>query len=218
MARSDTMQATQRPRQRVSPVQERSRQKLNTILDATANLLVQQGVEATTMLAIAEAADLSPATVYHYFENRLAIFAALAERTMTMVDNNLSERLTAFAVSNEQSTHELLQTLYQLYHQTPGYVSLLTALRAEPSLQALVRESNRRIADVICEVLVRRTSLALRRAQRLGWILSQSCDQVLQEALLSMPEEAQALLEELTEMVDTLLVHYIQNSKNSALN
>ncbi len=32
------------------------------------------------------------------------------------------------------------------------------------------------------------------------------------------PEEAQALLEELTEMVDTLLVHYIQNSKNSALN
>jgi len=213
MARSDAPPAIQRPRQRVSPVQERSRQKLNAILDATASLLVQQGVEATTMLAIAEAADLSPATVYHYFENRLAIFAALAERTMAMVDTNLSERLSAFALSNEQSTHELLQTLYQLYHQTPGYVSLLTALRAEPSLQELVRESNQRIADVICEVLVRRTPLSLRRAQRLGWILSQSCDQVLQQALLSHADEAQALLEELVEMVDTLLVHYIQSPK-----
>lgn len=209
MARNDDLTTPARPRQRVLPVQERSRRKLDSILDATALLLVQQGVEATTMLAIAEAAGLSPATVYHYFENRLAIFAALAERTMTSVDANLASQLGEFAVSGEQSSRELLETLYRLYRETPGYVSLLTVLRAEPSLQELVRESNRRIADVLCEVLVRRTTLSLRRAQRVGWMLSESCEQILQAALLAKPEEGAELLEELIELVDALFMHYI---------
>lgn len=208
MTLSQTARPSIRPRQRVAPVQERSRRKLESILDATAALLVQQGVEASTMLAIADAAGLSPATVYHYFENRLAVFAALAERSMLTIDASLSARLNAFAVSGEHSARELLHALYRLYHQTPGYIPLLAVLRAEPSLQMLVQASNRRIADVICEVLVRRTTLSLRRAQRVGWMLSQSCDQILQEALLAPPDEGEAWLEELIGMIDALLLHY----------
>lgn len=198
-----------KPLQRVLPVQERSRRKLNTILDTAAKLLVEQGVEATTMQAIADTAALTLPSVYHYFENRLAVFAALAERTMLTVDSNLATQLSDFADSTEQSSRHLLETLFGLYQQSAGYIPLLMVLRAEPSLQDLVRESNRRIADVLSDVLVRRTTLSPQRAQRIGWILSESCEQILQAALLAKQEEGKELLDELIEMVDALLQHYI---------
>lgn len=209
MANLEASVMANKPLQRVLPVQERSRRKLNTILDTAAKLLVEQGVEATTMQAIADTAALSLPSVYHYFENRLAVFAALAERTMLMVDSNLATQLSDFADSTEQSSRHLLQTLFALYQQSAGYIPLLMVLRAEPSLQDLVRESNRRIANVLSDVLVRRTTLSPQRAQRIGWILSESCEQILQAALLAKQEEGKELLDELIEMVDALLQHYI---------
>jgi AcrR family transcriptional regulator len=193
----------------VTPVQERSRRKIDAILDATAALLGSHGVEAASILAIAEAAEVPPATVYHYFENRLAIFAALAERTMAVVDTELTGLLEQFATSGDTSTRDLLQMVYSAYHDAPGYVAILRALRAEPTLQELVHASNQRMADVIAGVLLQRTTLAEARALRVARIISECCEQVLQVALTSDAREATALLDELTEMVDALFLHYI---------
>lgn len=199
----------QLPRPRVRPVQQRSLDKINTILDATAALLTRHSIEAVSMLAIAETAGLPAPTVYHYFENRLAIFAALAERTMAAVDDDLTERLTALLTAEALASRPLLMALYQAYHEAPGYVQLIGALRAEPALQELMQASTRRIADVIASVLVQRTRLTATRASRVGWILSESCDVVILAALTSSADEAEALLEEMIEIVDTLIAHYI---------
>lgn len=199
----------QRQRQRAKPVQKRSLDKISTILDASARLLSQHSIEAISMLAIAEAAGLPAPTVYHYFENRLGIFAALAERTMTAVDDDLTERLTALLTAEALNSRPLLTALYQAYHEAPGYVQLLGALRAEPALQEVMQASTRRIADVIADVLVQRTTLTPLRAKRVGWILSESCDVVILAALTSSQEEANALLEEMIEIVDTLVAHYM---------
>ncbi len=213
MANIKTRTTVNKPHQRVLPVQERSRLKLNTILDTAAKLLVEQGIEATTMQAIADTSAVSLPSIYHYFENRLAVFAALAERTMLSVDTNLARQLSDFAGSTEQSSRHLLQALFSLYQQSAGYVPLLMVLRAEPSLQELVRESNRRIASVLSEVLVLRTTLPRQRAQRIGWMLSESCEQILQAALLAKRKEGKELLEELIEMVDALILYY--SAKNA---
>lgn len=206
---SRLQEGSPRPRQRVTPVQERSRRKIDAILDATAGLLGSHGVEAASILAIAEAAEVPPATVYHYFENRLAIFAALAERTMAVVDTELTGLLEQFATSGDTSTRDLLQMVYSAYHDAPGYVAILRALRAEPTLQELVHASNQRMADVIAGVLLQRTTLPEARALRVARIISECCEQVLQVALTSDDREATALLDELTEMVDALFLHYI---------
>lgn len=199
----------QRQRPRVRPVQQRSLDKIGTILDATAGLLTRHSIDAISMLAIAEASGLPAPTVYHYFENRLAIFAALAERTMAVVDDDLTERLTALLTADELGSRPLLTTLYQAYHEAPGYVQLLGALRSEPALQELMQASTRRIAAVIAAVLVERTTLSALRAERVSWILSESCDVVILAALTSKDGEAEALLEEIIEIVDTLVAHYM---------
>ncbi|RZU48036.1 TetR family transcriptional regulator [Fluviicoccus keumensis] len=196
------------PQQRVQPVQARSRQKIDAILDATAGLLREHGVEAVTILAIAARAGVPPATVYHYFENRLAIFAALAKRIMDAVDAELLAVLAEKLEAAAPDFRTILQGLFDAYAQAPGYVPVLGAMRAEPALQALVRESNQRSAVFIAGLLQHRTRLPPERAQRIAWIISEECETVLQEALTSLPDQARALLDEKAEMVEVLFRHY----------
>lgn len=196
-------------RQRVVPVQARSRARIDAILDATAVLLAQEGAEAVTTSVIARAAGTTPATLYHYFENRLAVFAALARRTMAEVDAALTARLEALAQAGEIRSGELLASLYQAYRDAPGYVPVLAALRAEPALQELVHESNTRMAVVIADLLAQRTRLASDRSQRVARILSDVCEQVVQAALMADEAEAALLIEEMAEMLDVLFRHYL---------
>lgn len=205
---SPDQRTLQPPRQRVLPVQDRARRRLEAILDAAATLLAQQGLDSISTQAIAAAAGTTPATVYHYFENRQAVFAALAQRTMAAVDARLAGWLETLASGEALSSQALLESLYRAYREAPGYVAVLRALRAEPALQEIVSESNRRVARVMAPLLVRRTRLPRARAERVAWILSEACEQVLQAALMAEARQAKALLRELAEMVDALLRHY----------
>ena len=199
---------TQRPQQRVVPVQARSRRKMDAILDATAGLLAGPGLEAVSMLAIAQSAGVPTATVYHYFENRIAVLAALAERTMGRLDAGITRHMAESAVQRELDADLLLHGMYQAYREAPGYVPVLRALRAEPALQAIVKASNDRVADAFAVVLAMRAGLPTPRARRVAGILSEACEQVLELALMSNDDEARALISEMVEMVNVLLAHY----------
>lgn len=207
----------QLPQQRVKPVQERSRKKIDAILDATAQLLERYGIEAVSTSAIAEAAGIPVATVYHYFENRLAVFAALAERTISGVDDQLESMLGTLGESAEPPDwRALLALLYTAYQEAPGYTQVLRALKAEPALQSLVQESNLRIAQVLAGVLLKHTALPEARAQRVAWIMSELCEIALQKALVEGVDEACALQEEMGSMVDCLFAYYVSLTPEQA--
>jgi len=63
-----------------SPRQERSRQKVELILEATVRVLDRDGMEGLTTNAVAAAAGVSIGTLYQYFRNKEAILDALADR------------------------------------------------------------------------------------------------------------------------------------------
>ena len=77
------------------PRQDRSRYKVELILEATIRLLEAKGIEALTTNAIAAAAGVSIGTLYQYFQNKEAILEALAdveiakmsEQVMTAMEN-----------------------------------------------------------------------------------------------------------------------------------
>ena len=68
------------PRARRDPAQERSRQTVDAIVEAAGQLLVEHGRIGVTTNAVAERAGASIGSVYQYFPNKEAIFAALQER------------------------------------------------------------------------------------------------------------------------------------------
>jgi len=89
---------------------ERERmQRKKDILDAARTLLFRQGIQATSVNAIAKESELSIGTIYFYFKNKEEIFAALQEEGLeilyTMVtqkeaiENSCEKRLLASATA-----------------------------------------------------------------------------------------------------------------------
>ena len=71
---------------RKTPVQERSKQTIETILDAATQVLQVEGEERFTTNRVAEKSGFSIGTLYQYFPNKNAIVEALAERERIAIE------------------------------------------------------------------------------------------------------------------------------------
>lgn len=80
-------------------MQARSRRRYEAILDAAAELFAADGVDATTVEAIAARAETSIGSVYQFFGNKAAVFDALAERTLEREERAFDALLTEEALS-----------------------------------------------------------------------------------------------------------------------
>lgn len=65
---------------RKRPQQQRSRQMVDTLIEATARIIARHGLDSTTTPLIAEAAGVSVGSLYQYFEDKDALIAALLDK------------------------------------------------------------------------------------------------------------------------------------------
>ncbi len=123
------------PQPRKSPRQLRSQQTVDTILRATARVLVERGYAATNTNLIAETAGVSVGSLYQYFPNKNALIAALHERhdqqRLDIIDRvlagspaaTLRERVAAIAAAMlqahllEPALHRVLEQEFPLFEQ-----------------------------------------------------------------------------------------------------
>lgn len=68
---------------RKKPQQERSRQMVETLIEATARVIAKKGLDGATTPNIAEAAGVSVGSLYQYFDGKEALVAALLEKMVT---------------------------------------------------------------------------------------------------------------------------------------
>lgn len=76
-----------------TPTQQRSRQTVEVLIEATALTVAQRGWAQTTTNHIAERAGVSVGSLYQYFENREELFAALIEREINAITARLDEKI-----------------------------------------------------------------------------------------------------------------------------
>lgn len=93
---------------RREPKQRRARQTVDAILDAVVRLLKREGLGAITTNRIAEVAGVSIGSLYQYFPDKRAIFAALHERHIGEIDRVIETTLVKHA---ESSLDELIRAL-----------------------------------------------------------------------------------------------------------
>lgn len=67
---------------RTVPVQERSNQRMQALLDAAASIIAEEGVDAVTTTAVAHRSGSSVGVIYRYFPNVDALLRALAHRNL----------------------------------------------------------------------------------------------------------------------------------------
>lgn len=94
-ARTDP--AARRParRGRGRPRSDDSRDTRGEVIDAARVLFSEVGYDGTTLTAVAKAAAVSPTAVYHYFEDKEALYRAVFEATAPLVWPSVTSAIAA---------------------------------------------------------------------------------------------------------------------------
>lgn len=130
--------------------QRRSRQTVEAILEATAQLLETADVEQISTNHIAERAGVSIGTLYQYFPNKMAVFLAIAERDVEHRVRLVAETLKAAPDgSNGPPIRRLIRALVKTFSSSHRNAALIRVLMATRG-----RAPNRSLpVDAVAELL-----------------------------------------------------------------
>lgn len=138
------------------PQQERSRQRVESILAAAHALVVEAGSDALTMSEVASRAGVPIGSVYQYFPDKAAVLRELALRFMERVRQMLVDGLVeldtaAMAVARVDA---LLAGYHELFLHQPDIRDIWAATQSDKELQLLDIEDSRENGRIIAEALV----------------------------------------------------------------
>jgi AcrR family transcriptional regulator len=131
------------------PTQERSRLRVERILDAAATLVVKDGLDAVTTQEIARAASVPVASIYQYFADKEDVLLALAGRDMDEMDGEVAAALadvTPSELTVEALVRITMAAFVRVYHRRRAFVEIYLRGRTNSAVHRFGREHNERIA------------------------------------------------------------------------
>ncbi|MFG2500266.1 TetR/AcrR family transcriptional regulator [Streptomyces sp. NPDC048441] len=136
----------------------RERKKLKTriaIREATYRLIEEQGYDATTVEQIAEAAEVSPSTVFRYFPTKEDI--VLTDEYDPLLEAELRARPADEPIV-ESLRHVLRKAVGLTFTEEPEVSRLRTRLMVEvPAVRSRMLESMSVTGRMLCRVIAERT-------------------------------------------------------------
>jgi len=114
-----------------APQQERGQRRVEQILDAAEQVFVEHGVGGATMQLIAERAQASMGSLYHFFPNKDAIVEALGARYALAVrhTNEAAMPLAMVHLPAEELFQRVLQAQVRFIEQTPAFDAVHEAVQ-----------------------------------------------------------------------------------------
>ncbi len=143
------------------PRQERSRQRVEAILDAALALVVEQGAEALAMREVARRAGVQIGSIYQYFPSKSAIIRELAERDLVRVRQLLQETVAGLLAASRKppavatAVDRLVDAYFAHYRDQPDALAVWAGAQGDPSLRELDREDTRSTAEFLVPPLLR---------------------------------------------------------------
>ncbi len=196
---------------RKQPQQPRAKETVRAILEATAQILDRESLDAATTKRIAEVAGVSIGSLYQYFSHRDAILEALQdrefERTIEVMqavfgDGNLDK-------SPVETVTAALRGLAHLYAQSPGLHRVLTIEGLRVAKSERVHAFDRRVIELVRYFLTAtRAPLRLTDVEAAAFIIYQSVRATMLAHLLERPHglDVDRLIEELTKFLTSYVL------------
>lgn len=105
------------------PTQERSKARLERILDVADTVFAAMGYDAATMEEIAARAETSIGSLYQFFPNKKALFAALRTRYLDRAQELLETLLAAGALERPWPVllDEIIEAFWRFHCDLPGF-------------------------------------------------------------------------------------------------
>lgn len=123
------------------PKQARGERTAEAILEATAALLDEVGIERLSTNMVCKRAGLAPPSLYRFFPNKYALVKELADRLMTAQNSALANR----QIDLENLTDSIFKTLKSQLEVTlafKGGPMIMRSLHAVPVLRAVRLKSH----------------------------------------------------------------------------
>jgi AcrR family transcriptional regulator len=203
------MQRQTRTTPRKRPRQARSKATVDTILEATARVLVKQGFDGLSTNAVASAAGVSIGSLYQYFPNKEALVSALIDRHMEEMNTAILAELTRVAkLPFAEAARCVVELTIRAHAIDPDLHRVLTEQVPRVGKLARLRD-----LDEICHRMVagllaaRRDEIAIRDPDLAAFILVSSIESVVHRAALLYPHRLRdpRLVDETTLLVTRYL-------------
>ena len=137
------------------PRQERSRQRVETILDVALDMVVEQGAEALAMREVARRADVQISSIYQYFPSKAHIIRELAKRNLARVrlllQAHVQRLLVDFADAPPvaESVDRLVDAYFAHYRDQPDALAVWAGAQSDHGLRELDLEDTRSTAEFL---------------------------------------------------------------------
>jgi AcrR family transcriptional regulator len=140
---------------RKKPQQRRSRVTIDSIFEATIQVLLANGLTAITTAQIAERAGVSVGSLYQYFPNKNALLAAVVQRHVgDVVDATIQACRSAHGGSISEMCAAMMSAFVAAKTRRPEVSRALYLPSAAVNADAIVREESIRCAQAVEAMLV----------------------------------------------------------------
>lgn len=191
------------PHLRRAPSQQRSRERVEAILDAAAAIVSESGTDALKVSDIARRAGVPLGTLYQFFARKDDVVLALAERFATRFGDVL-ERVLA-EQSGEPTWRDLVQTLLDAYTEhyrsEPALRELWVGARLDPEFMRADHEfTNARFARTLAELMAPQALIAQDELRLMIYVTWEASQALLETAFRSSADGDPAIIEQASVM------------------
>jgi len=199
---------------RRNPRQSRAKQTVEKILEATAELLDEEGAENLTTERVAERSGVNIATLYHYFPNKLALLYALGQELAEQQEERLNELYSNASTEEWQEVVDAASDIILEFHRTvKGATAVTRAMQTHAALRKIDREQDlrqsERVASMLAELGI---NVSPTQLQDISLVLLQTATAVLDNAMRWYPENADAVMNEVKLMHKQYIEYYLKQS------
>jgi AcrR family transcriptional regulator len=130
------------------PVQKRSRERVDQILEAARQLITDQGAEHVSMRALATASGVPVASIYQYFKDRDEVIATFLESEMERLDFATAEAMLKLDRITLRILLDTIGHVHLEYHRNnPAAVNVWFSGRAGYLVADRIRAQNARLGE-----------------------------------------------------------------------
>ena len=197
-----------RPRRRI-PTQERSRRRVEHIVDTASRLVVEKGVENLTTRDIAFGAGVPVASLYQYFADKEAVLLAVAGRDMAEMDAQVVADLAQVSdLTVATLVGTTMEAFLTVYHRRRAFVEIYLRGRSNTAVNQFGREHNARVAQTLLDFALGAGLARPELTVDMALLAVEVGDRVFQLAFEHDPEGDRELIGEGMKMVTAYLERY----------
>lgn len=183
---------------RRQPAQQRSRERLDRILEVAQQLIAEKGSEHVRMSEIAELAEISIGSLYQYFPDKRAIVRTLAELYADESRRCVREALDAVQDKAQllDAFASLVDQYYEIVMDKPVMRDISSALRSDKELMNIEIAESRACGALLAAAIRRVTPRAdSKRVSALAFLIWQLGEETMRLAVAHKRSEGAMLVD-----------------------